>query len=144
MASKSKGVSIMFNPRSTYDSFILLTNFSNRLALFTPVAPIHTSSAAFAEICISSVFCTGVSVGQRFLSREELNWAGVHRPMIHGISGRKGIGVYSVVLSGGYEDDVDYGECFTFTGHGGRELKGTEENPKVLLAVLLSLVSPFR
>ena len=27
-------------------------------------------------------------------------------------------GCYSVALSGGYEDDIDYGECFTYTGEG--------------------------
>jgi hypothetical protein len=30
----------------------------------------------------------------------------------------------SIVLSGGYEDDVDNGDEFTYTGSGGRELKG--------------------
>jgi E3 ubiquitin-protein ligase UHRF1 len=30
----------------------------------------------------------------------------------------------SLVLSGGYEDDVDNGDEFTYTGSGGRELKG--------------------
>ena len=40
-------------------------------------------------------------------------------------------GAYSVALSGGYEDDIDMGDCFTFTGEGGRDLKGTKANPKV-------------
>jgi E3 ubiquitin-protein ligase UHRF1 len=30
----------------------------------------------------------------------------------------------------GYDDDVDMGEGFTFTGAGGRDLKGTKANPK--------------
>ena len=30
-----------------------------------------------------------------------------------------------------YEDDLDWGECFTYTGEGGRDLKGTTANPKV-------------
>jgi len=33
----------------------------------------------------------------------------------------------SLVLSGGYEDDVDNGDEFTYTGSGGRELKGEKE-----------------
>lgn len=41
-------------------------------------------------------------------------------------------GAYSISLSGGYEDDVDIGECFTYTGEGGRALKGTESDPKNL------------
>ena len=27
-------------------------------------------------------------------------------------------GAYSIALSGGYEDDVDMGDCFTYTGEG--------------------------
>ena len=39
------------------------------------------------------------------------------RPVIAGIHpGPKG--AYSIALSGGYEDDLDYGECFTYTGEG--------------------------
>lgn len=41
-------------------------------------------------------------------------------------------GAYSISLSGGYEDDVDLGDCFTYTGEGGRALKGTKANPKNL------------
>ena len=40
-------------------------------------------------------------------------------------------GAYSIALSGGYEDDIDMGDCFTYTGEGGRDLKGTRTNPKV-------------
>lgn len=32
----------------------------------------------------------------------------------------------------GYEDDIDYGDVFTYTGCGGRDLKGTKANPKNL------------
>jgi len=50
---------------------------------------------------------------------------GVHRPTVAGIhSGHEG--AYSISLSGGYEDDVDLGDCFTYTGEGGRALKGTD------------------
>ena len=41
-------------------------------------------------------------------------------------------GAYSISLAGGYEDDVDLGDCFTYTGEGGRALKGTKANPKNL------------
>ena len=27
-------------------------------------------------------------------------------------------GAFSLALSGGYEDDIDLGECFTYTGEG--------------------------
>ena len=43
---------------------------------------------------------------------------GVHRPTVAGIH-RGEDGAYSIALSGGYEDDVDLGDCFTYTGEGG-------------------------
>ena len=56
---------------------------------------------------------------------------GVHRPTVAGIhAGPEG--AYSIALSGGYEDDVDLGDCFTYTGEGGRALKGTKAQPKNL------------
>ncbi|EDO31303.1 predicted protein, partial [Nematostella vectensis] len=57
---------------------------------------------------------------------------GVHRPTVAGIHGNAEEGCYSLALSGGYEDDLDYGVCFTYTGEGGRDLKGTKSNPKNL------------
>ena len=39
------------------------------------------------------------------------------RPTVAGIHGGED-GCYSIALSGGYEDDLDYGECFTYTGEG--------------------------
>ncbi len=47
--------------------------------------------------------------------------AGVHRPLIAGISGSEKEGADSLVLSGGYEDDQDLGEEIIYTGHGGRD-----------------------
>ena len=41
--------------------------------------------------------------------------AGVHRPHVAGIHGRDNDGAYSIVLSGGYEDDqVCVFECLPF------------------------------
>jgi len=40
------------------------------------------------------------------------------RPTVAGIQGNESIGCFSIALSGGYEDDLDYGESFTFTGSG--------------------------
>ena len=28
-------------------------------------------------------------------------------------------GAYSIALSGGYDDNIDMGDCFTYTGEGG-------------------------
>ena len=35
-------------------------------------------------------------------------------------------GAYSIVLAGGYEDDEDFGDEFTYTGAGGRDLSGNK------------------
>ena len=35
----------------------------------------------------------------------QVSESGVHRPHVAGIHGREGEGAYSIVLSGGYEDD---------------------------------------
>ena len=43
---------------------------------------------------------------------------GIHRPTVAGIHGNEDEGCYSLALSGGYEDDLDLGESFTYTGEG--------------------------
>jgi len=58
----------------------------------------------------------GISVGQIFENRQELHDACIHRNPRAGISYRG----YSVVLSGGYEDE-DHGDEIIYTGHGGRD-----------------------
>ncbi|KAI0932237.1 hypothetical protein AcW1_000586 [Taiwanofungus camphoratus] len=73
----------------------------------------------------------GIPVGTWWQTREECSADAVHAPWVAGISGGPK-GAYSVALSGGYEDDVDLGDAFTFTGSGGRDLKGTKASPKNL------------
>jgi putative restriction endonuclease len=63
----------------------------------------------------------GYPEGSIFDSREALNKTGVHRPTMAGISGTAKEGADSIVLSGGYEDDLDYGDEIVYTGHGGRD-----------------------
>ena len=41
------------------------------------------------------------------------------RPTVAGIHGSETDGCYSLALSGGYEDDIDLGDSFTYTGEGG-------------------------
>ena len=41
-----------------------------------------------------------------FSSHPKVSESGVHRPHVAGIHGREHEGAYSIVLSGGYEDDV--------------------------------------
>ena len=63
----------------------------------------------------------GYPVGSRFEFRAELAEAGVHRYRQAGISGSASEGADSIVLSGGYEDDLDNGDEIVYTGHGGRD-----------------------
>ncbi|KZT61381.1 hypothetical protein CALCODRAFT_491183 [Calocera cornea HHB12733] len=75
----------------------------------------------------------GVEVGTWWPSRMDCSTAAIHAPTVCGISGQaKEGGAYSIALSGGYEDDVDEGYMFTYTGAGGRDLKGTPQNRKNL------------
>ncbi|RUS18971.1 PUA-like domain-containing protein, partial [Jimgerdemannia flammicorona] len=74
----------------------------------------------------------GIEIGHWWAMRADCCSDGVHRATVAGISGSESQGCYSVALSGGYEDDVDLGEAFTYTGSGGRDLKGTKMNPKNL------------
>jgi putative restriction endonuclease len=65
----------------------------------------------------------GYPEGSFFESRRELSHAGVHRPLVAGIAGTGTVGALSIVLSGGYEDDQDFGDVIVYTGHGGRDPK---------------------
>jgi len=58
--------------------------------------------------------------GDLFKNRLELSEAKVHRPTQAGISGSEKEGADSIVISGGYEDDKDFGDEIIYTGHGGR------------------------
>ncbi|KAF9481401.1 hypothetical protein BDN70DRAFT_876367 [Pholiota conissans] len=73
----------------------------------------------------------GIEVGTWWESRQGCSADAVHAPWVGGISGGAQ-GAHSVVISGGYEDDVDDGYLFTYTGSGGRALKGTKSAPKNL------------
>ncbi|XP_018572895.1 E3 ubiquitin-protein ligase UHRF1-like [Anoplophora glabripennis] len=68
----------------------------------------------------------GVEVGTCWKFRLQASEAGIHRPHVAGIHGRETDGAYSLVLSGGYEDDIDNGEEFYYTGSGGRDLSGNK------------------
>jgi putative restriction endonuclease len=63
----------------------------------------------------------GYPEGSLFENRAELNASRVHIPTQAGISGSQTEGAESIVLSGGYEDDADYGDVTIYTGHGGRD-----------------------
>lgn len=68
----------------------------------------------------------GVEVGMSWEKRQQILDARGHMMQIGGIHGAKTVGAFSVVLSEGYEDDVDNGFTFIFTGSGGRDLSGNK------------------
>jgi len=63
----------------------------------------------------------GVPVGKIYNNRLELSHAGVHRPPQAEACGTGAHGAESIVLSGGYEDDIDSGDIIIYTGQGGND-----------------------
>ncbi len=63
----------------------------------------------------------GIAVGEIFEDRKHLRAFGVHAPMMAGIWGAQE-GIYSIVLSGGYEDDIDELDYILYTGQGGQDV----------------------
>ena len=68
----------------------------------------------------------GIPVGKQWKYRYQVSEAGVHRPLVAGIHGNNAEGCYSIVTSGGYEDDEDHGDEIIYTGSGGRDLSGNK------------------
>ncbi|MEV6368737.1 YDG/SRA domain-containing protein [Micromonospora musae] len=62
----------------------------------------------------------GYPPGSTFKNRDELTESRVHRPNQGGIWGGKD-GAESIVVSGGYVDDEDYGTEIVYTGQGGND-----------------------
>ncbi len=71
-----------------------------------------------------------VPVGSMWEYRVDASGDGVHRPHVAGMAGTASMGCQSIVLSGGYSDDEDMGECFLYTGSGGRDLSGNKRTAK--------------
>ena len=65
----------------------------------------------------------GFEIGHIFKDRRELSDAGIHAPLQAGIWGGAKDGACSIVLSGGYEDDIDDLDFILYTGHGGQKDK---------------------
>jgi putative restriction endonuclease len=63
----------------------------------------------------------GVSIGTTFDSFVAMHAVGLHNHTQAGISGSAKQGAESIVISGGYEDDRDFGNEIIYTGQGGRD-----------------------
>ncbi|MGA9575560.1 MAG: YDG/SRA domain-containing protein [Lysobacterales bacterium] len=66
--------------------------------------------------------------GTEFASRAELSASGIHRPTQAGISGSSTEGADSIVVSGGYEDDEDYGDYLIYGGQAGFDPNTKQQN----------------
>lgn len=69
----------------------------------------------------------GTYSGQLFANRKDLYDSGIHNQLQAGIQGKESEGCCSIVLSGGYEDDIDDLDEILYTGHGGRDEKTTKQ-----------------
>ena len=66
-----------------------------------------------------------IKIGDTFVSRKAVSERRLHGPIQAGIWGTDR-GAYSIVLSDGYEDDIDALNYIYYTGHGGRNDKGVQ------------------
>jgi putative restriction endonuclease len=66
----------------------------------------------------------GIAIGTTFDSYVAMRAAGIHNQTQAGIAGLAGRGAESIVISGGYEDDQDFGSEIIYTGQGGRDASG--------------------
>ena len=84
---------------------------------------------------------SGVKEGDLFSKRKDLHHIGIHRPLQSGICGTASNGgAESIVVSGGYEDDRDYGEEIIYIGHGGNK-NGKQISDQVLTRGNLALAT---
>ncbi|MEU5052015.1 YDG/SRA domain-containing protein [Streptomyces sp. NPDC021096] len=67
-----------------------------------------------------------VPVGMHFKDRRALHVANVHSPTQGGIWGKAKEEAKSIVVSGGYEDDEDFGSEIIYTGQGGQDDSGRQ------------------
>ena len=72
---------------------------------------------------------SGIEPGRIFPGRQALYEQGVHRALEKGIVGAQKQGAESIVLSGGYIDDVDHGSVIVYTGDGGQD-RGSKRHVK--------------
>lgn len=69
-----------------------------------------------------------MNLGNIYPSRKDLYEAGLHNSHQKGIGKAKdGSGHMSIVLSGGYEDDEDFGNEIIYTGEGGRDPRSGQQ-----------------
>lgn len=86
-----------------------------------------------------------MNMNKIFQNRKDLCDAGIHNHRVKGIGKAKdGSGNMSIVLSGGYVDDKDFGNEIVYTGEGGRDEKtGRQIKNQTMTGGNKNLVSSF-
>jgi putative restriction endonuclease len=74
----------------------------------------------------------GIQEGDVFQSYKDMNSVKIHTPTNAGISGSQNEGAESIVISGGYEDDQDFGDEIIYTGSGGQDGSGKQIGDQTL------------
>ena len=69
----------------------------------------------------------GIYEGHWFSGRKEMMETSFHRNWARGIDGDPNLGAAAICLSGGYEDDKDFGDVIIYTGAGGQDSKTREQ-----------------
>lgn len=69
---------------------------------------------------------SNIAVGTWFENREAVRAAGLHKHPMAGIGYEPGGNAESIVISGGYKDDVDEGNRIIYTGQGGQSKAGSK------------------
>jgi len=83
----------------------------------------------------------GIEPGQFFKNRKALHNANIHRGLMRGIAPHGN----SIILSGGYIDDVDEGDTIIYTGEGGRSPKtGRQVADQTMTGGNLGLFNNYR
>ncbi|KAI9489982.1 PUA-like domain-containing protein [Zychaea mexicana] len=83
-------------------------------------ASVQEQTAIFKKHIVGAI--PTVPVGFTTTNKKQLASIGIHRAIQAGIDGSVEIGkVFSIVMSGGYEEDEDRGEAIVYTGSGGRD-----------------------
>ena len=86
----------------------------------------------------------GFPDGATFDTRRELFLSGVHAQMMKGVQGSAAHGAASILLSGGYEDDEDFGRLILYTGEGGRDKEtGRQTSHQTLIRGNLALAKSY-
>lgn len=112
--SEEEAARVLSKPKNKIELPKIVEDISKHARSYSPPKESKKSNRVFGHI-------PGIKVGTLFPNRAALREAGLHKPNQAGISGSQKEGADSLVVSGGYEDDLDFGDEIIYTGHGGND-----------------------